>query len=154
MDKNVCYTFDHAMKLAIKREKASLQLYNDWAGKVKDATAKNFLKELALAELEHQHLLERALYEGKTETLGPREVQTMQLSDYLIDIELTSELSLQDAMIHAMKDEKKSAEFYRNLAGMCAGNPMQDLFSRLEKEELKHLEKLETDYEKTFMQWM
>jgi len=154
MEKDICYTFDHAMKLAVKREKASLKLYNDWSQKVKDPTARQFLKELALAELDHLHLLERALYEGKSEPLGDKEIQTMKLGDYLIDVDLTGELSLQDAMIFALKDEKKSAEFYKNMSGMCAGNPMQDLFSRLEKEELKHLEKLETDYEKTFMQWM
>jgi rubrerythrin len=154
MEKDVCYTFDHAMKLALKREKASLKLYNDWAAQVKDPTAKKFLKDLALDELEHVHLLERALYEGKTEGLASKEVQTMKLANYFVDVDLTSELSLQDAMIFALKDEKQSAEFYRNMAGMCTGSPMQELFNRLEKEELKHIQKLEVDYEKTFMQWM
>ena len=154
MEKNVCYTFDQALKLAIKREKASLKLYNDWSSKAKDPAAKKFFKDLALEELDHVHLLERALYEGKAEGLGDKEVQTMKLSDYFIDIELAGDLSLQDAMIFSLRDEKQSAEFYKNMAGMCTGSPMQSLFNRLEKEELKHIQKLEGDYEKAFMQWM
>ena len=154
MEKNVCYTFDQALKLAIKREKASLKLYNDWSSKAKDPAAKKFFKDLALEELDHVHLLERALYEGKAEGLGDKEVQTMKLSDYFIDIELAGDLSLQDAMIFSLKDEKQSAEFYKNMAGMCGGSPMQSLFNRLEKEELKHIQTLEGDYEKAFMQWM
>lgn len=154
MEKNVCYTFDQALKLAIKREKASLKLYNDWSSKAKDPAAKKFFKELALEELDHVHLLERALYEGKAGSLGEKEVQTMKLSDYFIDIELAGDLTLQDAMIFALRDEKQSAEFYKNMAGMCTGSPMQSLFNRLEKEELKHIQKLEVDYEKAFMEWM
>jgi rubrerythrin len=154
MEKNVCYTFDQALKLAIKREKASLKLYNDWSSKAKDPAAKKFFKELALEELDHVHLLERALYEGKAGSLGEKEVQTMKLSDYFIDIELAEDLTLQDAMIFALRDEKQSAEFYKNMAGMCTGSPMQGLFNRLEKEELKHIQKLEVDYEKAFMEWM
>jgi rubrerythrin len=62
--------------------------------------------------------------------------------------------SPQDALSFAMHDEKRSVDFYQQMATQCSGAPMEEVFSRFQKDETKHLARLEETYEKLFMSQM
>lgn len=57
----VCYTLEGALEKAIESEGQSFDVYRRALRIVKNPQARSVLKELALEELEHKHILEKAL---------------------------------------------------------------------------------------------
>jgi rubrerythrin len=152
----VCYTLEGALEKAIEQEQKSFEIYRRALKVVKNQSAKKLLKELALEELEHKHSLEKALV-GETvglhdedEKAGP----SMNLTLFVQDRPLDEKASPQDALSLAMHDEKRSVDFYQQMATQCSGAPMEEVFSRFQKDEMKHLARLEETYEKLFMSQM
>jgi len=152
----VCYTLEEALEKAIEQEKKSFEIYQRALKIVKNPSARKLLKELAEEELEHKHALERALtggavaLHGEEEKAGP----TMNLTLLVQERPLDENASPQDALAFAMHDEKRSVDFYQQMATQCSGAPMEEIFSRFHKEETDHLARLEDTYEKLFMSQM
>ncbi|MBW2066513.1 MAG: ferritin, partial [Deltaproteobacteria bacterium] len=115
---DVCYTRETALQKAIEMESKSFETYKDAYGKVKDPRAKSLVKELALDELEHKFLLEKAFFE---ETIALhdadlKEGPSMNLSIILEERPLDADSTDQDVMIHAIHEEKRAIEFYKSMA--------------------------------------
>jgi len=152
----VCYTLEGALEKAIDQEQKSFEIYRQVIKIVKNPSARKLLKELALEELEHKHALEKALIgeavalHGEEEKAGP----SMNLTIFVEERPLDENASPQDALAFAMHDEKRSVDFYHQMATQCSGAPMEEVFSRLQKDETKHLARLEETYEKFFMSQM
>jgi rubrerythrin len=148
-----CYTLEGALEKAIEEEQHSLEVYRQALKRIEDPQAKEMLKELALEELEHKHILEKALL-GETIALHERGESTgpsMNLTYFLKEKTLDEKSSAQDVMIYAIHDEKRSVDFYRQMAAQCKEAPMGELFSKIERQEMIHLTKLEETYEKLYM---
>jgi len=45
-------------------------------------------------------------------------------------------------------------EFYKQMASQCSGAPMESVFSKLQRQEMIHLTRLEEAYEKLYMAHM
>ena len=152
----VCYTLEGALEKAIEQEQKSFEIYRRVLKIVKNQSAKKLLKELALEELEHKHSLEKALV-GETVGLHEEEEKagpSMNLTLIIQERPLDENASPQDALAFAMHDEKHSVDYYQQMATQCSGAPMQEVFSRLQKDEAKHLARLEETYEELFMSQM
>jgi len=152
----VCYTLEGALEKAIENEQQSIGVYRHVLKVVKDQQTRMILKDLGLEELEHKHTLEKALFgetialHGKEETTGP----SMNLTEILHDKPLSDKSTPQDVMIYAIHDEKRTVEFYKQMASQCSGAPMESVFSKLQKQEMIHLTRLEEAYEKLYMAHM
>jgi len=152
----VCYTFEGAFEKAIEQERHSFETYRQALKMVEDSQAEMLLKELALEELEHKHTLQKALItetvalHDKGESTGP----TMNLTYFLQEKPLDPNSSPQDVMVYAIHDEKRSVDFYKQMATQCGGAPMEKLFSKLQQEETIHLARLEETYEKLYLSQM
>ncbi len=152
----VCYTLEGALEKAIEQEQHSFEVYRQALRIAKDPQARTVLKDMALEELEHKHILEKALIgeivalHEKGESTGP----TMNLTYFLAEKPLDLDSSPQDVMVFAIHDEKRSVDFYKEMATQCGGAPMEELFSKLQKEETIHLARLEETYEKLYMSQM
>jgi rubrerythrin len=152
----VCYTLEGALEKAIEQEQHSFEMYRQAIKIVKDPRARTVLKEMALEELEHKHTLEKALVgeivtlHEKGESTGP----TMNLSYILQEKSLDENSNPQDVMVYAIHDEKRSVDFYKQMASQCAGAPMEEVFSKLQQDETIHLAKLEEAYEELYMSQM
>ena len=152
----VCYTLEGALEKAIEHEQESFDLYRKALKIVKDAQARKVLEEMVHEELGHRQILEKALvgeivaFHEKEESTGP----TMNLSSLLHEKPLTENSSPQDVMVYAIHDEKRSVDFYKQMATQCEGAPMAELFSKLQQEETIHLARLEETYEKLYMSQM
>src|SRR4030042_4778342 len=126
-----CYTLEGALEKAIENEQHSSGVYRHALRVVKDQQTRIILKDLGLEELEHKHTLEKALFgetialHGKEEATGP----SMNLTEILHEKPLTEKSTPQDVMIYAIHDEKKTVEFYRQMASQCSGAPMESGFS-------------------------
>ena len=152
----VCYTLEGALEKAIDQEQKSFETYRQVVKIVKNPSARKILKELALEELEHKHALEKALIgeavalHGEEEKAGP----SMNLTIFVEERPLGEKSSPQDALAFAVHDEKRAVDFYHQMATQCSGAFMEEVFSRLQKDETKHLARLEETYEKFFMSQM
>jgi rubrerythrin len=152
----VCYTLEGALEKAIENEQHSIGVYRHALKAVKDQQTRMILKDLGLEELEHKHTLEKALLgeaialHAKEEATGP----SMNLTEILHEKPLSDQSTPQDVMIYAIHDEKRTVEFYKEMASHCSGAPMESVFSKLQKQEMIHLTKLEEAYEKLYMAHM
>lgn len=152
----VCYTLEGALEKAIEQEQHSFEVYRHALRIVEDKQARMVLEEMAREELDHKHTLEKALLgemvalHERGESTGP----TMNLSYILQEKPLDENSSPQDVMVYAIHDEKRSVDFYKQMATQCGGAPMEEIFSKLQQEETIHLAKLEETYEKLYMSQM
>jgi rubrerythrin len=122
---------------------------------VKDDAARALLQELADQEMGHWKMIREALDSGAIEGIGAKaKGHDIQVSDYMVEIELTPDSSPQDIMVFAMQMEKKAMDFYGGLLDQHRGTDLEALFSRLAREEMRHKEILEKEYEEHFAQWM
>ncbi|HEY4744964.1 MAG TPA: ferritin family protein [Desulfuromonadaceae bacterium] len=150
----VCYTFDAAVEMAIQMEEEGFRNYLEAIRKVSDKGAREILRDNALDELEHKHQLEKALLEGRMddgEALDQPIPPTMHLDYVFKKEELGPQSGVREALIYAIHLEKGAVDYYGKVANGCAGAPMGQLFSRLLKEETRHLQALEDLFERHFM---
>ena len=155
-NEEVCYTREVALEKAIEMEMKSFQTYKETYLKIQEPHVKDLVKDLALEELEHKYILEKAYFE-ETVTLheeGMKEGPSLKLSLLLMEKPLKDDADDQDVMIHAIHDEKRSVDFYRKMAEQCSGAPMEEMFKRLYQDEEAHLVRLEEIYESIYMRDM
>jgi len=148
-------TLKDALLFAMDKEKKANELYLLFRGKVRDDAARALLQELADQEMGHWKMIREALDSGSVEGIGAKaKGRDIQVSDYMVEIELTPDSSPQDIMVFAMQMEKKAMEFYAGLLDRYRGTDLEALFTRLAREEMRHKEILEKEYEEHFAQWM
>lgn len=152
----VCYTREVALEKAIDMEQKSFDIYRKVYPLVKEHHAKHLLKELALEELEHKYTLEQAFFEETValHDAGLNEGPSMKLSLLLEERTLDETATPQDIMIHAIHEEKRSVDFYEKMASQCGTAPMEQMFKKLQQDEVNHLARLEKLYENMYMQDM
>jgi len=155
-NEEVCYTREVALEKAIELEIQSFQTYKEAYPKISDPHVKDLVKDLALEELEHKYILEKAYFE-ETVALhdeNMKEGPSMKLSLLLQEKPLEEDADDQDVMIHAIHDEKRAVDFYKKMAEQCSGAPMEEMFKRLYLDEEAHLVRLEEVYESIYMRDM
>ena len=155
-NEEVCYTREVALEKAIEMEMKSFQTYKEAYLKIGEPRVKGLVKDLALEELEHKYILEKAYFE---ETVAlheedAKEGPSMKLSLLLKEKALEDDADDQDVMIHAIHDEKRAVDFYKKMAEQCGGAPMEEMFKRLFQDEEAHLVRLEEVYESIYMRDM
>ncbi len=152
----VCYTREGAISKAVDMESKSFAGYLRAYQKIRERSARELAKELALDELEHKYTLEKALFE-ETVALhekGQKEGPLMKLAMLLEEKPLGPNATDQDLLIHAIHEEKRAVDFYTAMASQCVGAPMEALFKGLAADEESHLARLETLYESIYMKDM
>jgi len=143
------------IKMAIDREIKAYELFMNATERMDYESTKLMLKELAAEEDRHRKMLEKALNEGVENHIGSGEKPVdFKISDNLVTPELSEGSTPQDVMIIAMKMEDVSVEFYRSILPHFKGSAMEGLISRLIREERKHKERLEKEYDEHFLSEM
>lgn len=148
-------SLEEALQFAKDKEQKACDLYTTFRDIVNNTAAKKLLDELANQELGHKKMIEDALTTGNVANIGgKRKIEEVSFSDYMLPTDITVESSPQDVMTFAMKMEQSAYDLYNSLLENYGGTDLEVLFSRLAREELKHKEILEEQYEEHFMQWM
>lgn len=145
---------EEIFKFAIGEEIKAAELYEKNAAIIQDAGAQRMLEEMALMERGHEQKLRKFEETGKDTLVKIGEVPDLQISDFLVEKELTEDSSIQDVFIFAMKAEQKAFELYTRLAGLEVSTDTVRLFRELAEEERKHKLDLESEYEKEYMRDM
>jgi rubrerythrin len=148
------FTIEKILETAIEIEEQSYALYTTAQSKAKYPSSKEFLKELAKEELKHKEKLSN-MKNNKKElaNLGKHEkkIQNLKIVDYMEDTPLSPDADYAAILVYAAKREKSTHEYYNSLAVGLEGTDAGETFSRLAEEELKHKNKLETEYDEHFL---
>jgi rubrerythrin len=134
------------LDFAIGEEEAAVDFYLKLAGQAKNSQIRDAFKAYAEEEMGHKaKLLE--VKENGLAIFGTNKVMDLKLSDYLVDVKPTPNMSYQDALVLAMKKEKSAFRLYTSLAERMEDEGMKQTFLLLAQEESKHKLRFELEYD-------
>jgi rubrerythrin len=107
---------------------------------------RDLLMGFAQEEARHKAKL-MAVKDGQKLLSSGSRIADLKIADYLVDVEPTDDINLQDALILAMKREKAAFRLYTDLAARVDDAELRDLFLGLAQEEAKHKLYFETQYD-------
>jgi rubrerythrin len=143
--------FKDLVDFAIEQEQAAVDFYTALAGKVKEAHVRDTLLEFAEQERRHKVKL-LALRDRPALPKASGKTIDLQISDYLVEVEPTPDLSFQGALIVAMKKEKAAYRMYKDLASYSDEPDLRDAFLFLAQEEANHKLSFELEYDQIILQ--
>ena len=141
-------TFDSfiaVLDYAIGKEIEANQFYLDLAMQMKNPTMSKVFESFAKEELGHKAKLE-AIKQGK-EIQPAKDITDLRIADYTVDVTPVPDMSYQDALILAMKQEKVAFRLYLDLADQVENEDQKALFLSLAQEEAKHKLRFEIEYD-------
>ncbi len=144
-------SIDEVLEFAINREKEAVQFYKDLSKHELIADLAATFTELAQEEAKHVKLLTN-IAKNKTPITSYKlhEVTNLKISDYLVEMEYSEGMPMQDILVLAMQREEKALKLYTNLATGSSNDEFTKLFMFLAQEEAKHkliFERLYDDYQ-------
>ena len=139
-------TVDEILDYAIDQEQQAADFYADLAGRAEKAGMKDVLLDFAEEEKSHKERLE-LVKAGDRELTPEQQVLDLKISDYLVDVGATDNISYQDALIVAMKRERAAYELYSDMAAKVPEGKLKEILLGLAKEESKHKLFFESEYD-------
>jgi rubrerythrin len=140
-------TIDDVLNFAIKDEQRASDLYADLASKSRNREIQKVFDQFSKEELGHKKKLETIRDQGKV-AVTLKKVQDLQIGDYLVEVSTSRvDLSYQEALIVAMKEEKAAFRLYSDLAAKTDHADLKDTFLSLAQEEAKHKLRFEIEYD-------
>jgi len=137
---------DEVLDFAIGQEEEAAQFYTDLAGRMDRPWMSAIFRSFAQEEMGHKKkLLE--IKSGKLLMAEEKKVLDLKLSDYLVDAELSAHMDYQQALLVAMKKEKKAFKIYTDLADTTDNGNLRTVFLGLAQEEAKHKLRFEIEYD-------
>ena len=147
-----CHSVSDVVGFAIEKEEKAMEFYRKCAERTKNPGIKEFFEEMVGEEQKHRDML-RNLDSLNLDGVKLQKVENLKISDYLIDVDFTDEITYQDALILAMKKEEKALDFYSGWKNKCISEKASKLFQVLANEEEKHKRKLEKLYDEEILGW-
>jgi rubrerythrin len=139
-------TVDEILDYAIDQEQQAADFYADLAGRAEKAGMKDVLLEFSEEEKRHKERL-LAVKTGERELTPEQEVLDLKISDYLVEVDATDDISYQDALIIAMKRERAAYELYSDMAEKIPAGNLREVFVGLAREEARHKLFFESEYD-------
>jgi rubrerythrin len=139
-------TIDEILDYAIDQEEQAATFYADLAGRAEKAGMKEILLDFSAEEQSHKERL-LAVKQGEHELTPEQEVLDLKISDYLVEVGVTDDISYQDALIVAMKRERAAFELYTDMAAQVPEGHLKEVLQGLAKEEAKHKLFFESEYD-------
>ena len=140
-------SLEEILDFAIRDEIRASNLYADLAKKSRNKEIKKVFEQFSQEELGHKRKLERMKY-GDIAVLTDDKVQDLKIGDYLVEVDANRDnLSYQDALIIAMKEEKAAFKLYSELAERIDDDTARDVLLLLAKEEARHKLRFEIEYD-------
>lgn len=137
---------DEVLDFAVSEEEAAAEFYTALAERTEHPSIREVFEGFVREEQEHKAKL-LAVKAGETVLTVESEVLDLKISDYLVDVEPNPDMSYQDALIVAMKKEKKAFKLYQDLAAIVQDENVKAVFLALAQEEAKHKLRLEIKYD-------
>jgi len=140
-------TINDVLNFAIKDEQRASDLYADLATKSRNREIQKMFEQFSKEELGHKKKLE-AIRGQEIVPVSNEKVQDLKIGDYLVEVSTSrDDLSYQEALIVAMKEEKAAFRLYSNLATKTDHTDLKETFLSLAQEEAKHKLRFEIEYD-------
>ena len=139
-------TVDEILDYAIDQEQQAADFYTTLAGRAEKAGMKEVLLEFAEEEKRHKERL-LSVKTGDHELTPEQEVLDLKISDYLVEVDESDDISYQDALIIAMKRERAAYQLYSDMAEKVPESHLKEVLAGLAKEEAKHKLFFESEYD-------
>jgi rubrerythrin len=137
---------EEILDFAIEREQEAHDFYMDLAKKAERPGMEGLFTQFAREELGHKAKLE-GVKKGARSFAPAKQVVDLKIGDYLVEVEPTTTLTYQNALILAMKKEKAAFQLYTDLAAETSDAEVKQLFEGLAQEEAKHKLRFEIEYD-------
>ncbi len=141
---------DEILDFAIKSEQEAIDFYTSLASQAKNPEMKEVFLEFAGEEKSHKARLQKIKDEGVIEMTDER-VSDLKISDYVVKVKPSSDISYADALILAMHKEKAAYKLYINLEQRTDNPELKKVFHSLAIEESKHKLRFEIEYDEYVM---
>ncbi|MFH0825776.1 MAG: ferritin family protein [Pseudomonadota bacterium] len=137
---------DEVLDFAISQEEEAAKFYTDLSAKMDRPWMSKIFNDFAKEELGHKKKLE-GVKAGKTLVPAQKKVLDLKIGDYLVDVSPDAEMDYQQALVLAMKKEKKAFKMYSDLADSTDDENLKQTFMALAQEEAKHKLRFEIEYD-------
>jgi rubrerythrin len=138
---------DEILDMAIKDEQRAANLYADLAKRSRSDEMRRTFLQFSQEELGHKKKLERIKTGGEI-VISDKKVQDLKIGDYLVEVSTSrDDLSYQEALIIAMKEEKAAFRLYSDLADRTDNAAAKEVLLMLAQEEAKHKLRFEIEYD-------
>ncbi|MDQ7784276.1 MAG: ferritin family protein [Desulfomonilaceae bacterium] len=137
---------DEVLDFAVGQEEEAARFYTDLADRMDRPWMSDVFMQFAKEEQWHKKKLED-VKAGKRLLAAEEKVLDLKIGDYLVAPETTGELDYQQALVLAMKKEKKAFLLYHNLAATTDDENLKNVFLGLAQEEAKHKLRFEVEYD-------
>ncbi|NOZ47595.1 MAG: ferritin family protein [Chlorobi bacterium] len=137
---------DDILDFAIDAEQQAVNFYTRLAKNAKTEDMREVFQQFAKEEIRHKTRL-TSIKETRLFTLSKEKVADLKIGDYLVTVQVTDDMSYQDALIVAMKREKAAYKLYNNLAAKSPTDDLRKVFLSLAQEEAKHKLRFEVEYD-------
>jgi rubrerythrin len=135
---------------AVEREEEAIDFYQYVQSIAGFENQKDVLREFEQMEQGHIRILEN-LRQKEIADMETAEVPDLKISDYLVDVKQSEDMSYQDILITAMKKEEKAHNLYTKLSEDYKDPDVKKLFAQLASEEAKHKLHFETIYDEEIL---
>lgn len=140
-------SLDEILEMAINDELRAANLYADLAKRSRNKEIQKVFEQFSMEELGHKSKLER-MKTGEKVVMSDEQVQDLKIGDYLVEVDTSrDDLSYQDALIIAMKEEKAAFRLYSDLAARTDDATAKEMFLMLAQEEARHKLRFEIEYD-------
>jgi len=139
-------SINEILEFAIASEQEAVEFYSGLAEQTKNTEMKTVFNQFAKEEMNHKSRLMKIKDEGSFE-LKSEKIYDLKIADYLVDVQVSPNMSYQDALVVAMKKEKSAFRLYTNLAAKAPTDSLKNIFLSLAQEESKHKLRFEIEYD-------
>ena len=144
---------DEILDFAIKNEEEAAKFYTDLSIKMERPLMRKIFLDFAEEEKGHKEKL-LAIKSGKQLATSAEKVMTLDIADYLVEVEPNPRLNYQGALILAMNQEKSAFKLYSDLAGSTDDENLKSILLMLAQEEAKHKLRFEIEYDENVLKEM
>jgi len=137
---------DEILDYAIDQEQLAADFYAALAGRAEKAGMKDILLDFSAEEQGHKQRL-LAVKAGDRELTPEQQVLDLKISDYLVEVGATDDISYQDALIIAMKRERAAFQLYTDMAAKVPQGHLKEVLQGLAMEEARHKLFFESEYD-------
>lgn len=134
------------LDFAMNSEQEAVDFYNELAANAKTEDMRKVFNDFAKEEINHKARIRQIKEEGSYE-LPKQKIQDMKVSNYMVNVDPTPDMSYQDALVLAMNKEKAAFRLYMDLSNKAEDERMKELFLALAQEESKHKLRFELEYD-------
>jgi rubrerythrin len=135
------------LDFAINEEQKASDLYKSLAARSRNRMIQEVFEQFSKEELGHKKKLE-SIKSGAVFSVSDEKIADMKIGDYLVDVNKSrDDLSYQESLIIAMKEEKAAFRLYSDLANRSDDPALKQIFLMLAQEEAKHKLRFEIEYD-------